>query len=234
MTAAAAVSLGSSALGRLTGSGWLGSDSIDLPGGGLWEVEVPSALPRKVYRTAALGISRETHDAHLGLWQGYAKKTNEIRRLLMEPAALEAPNQIYSQMRALKTDYAFALGGYVNHAVYFDNLGSFDGSPFGTAEVFMNYHHGGFERWKEEMIAVGMASRGWVYWAYDTKEVQTTVFAGDSQSTFPMWNQVLMVAVDVYEHAYFLDFGADRRSYLEANLRALDWSAIDRRIPAVG
>lgn len=231
--------MGASALGRLA--------AIDLGGAGasagelgsldisrLWEVEVPTALPRKVYRTAALGISRETHDAHLGLWQGYARKTNEIRRLLQEPEAVQGPNQIYSPMRALKTDYAFALGGYVNHAVYFDNLGSFDQRPMGTAAVFMDLWHGGFEQWKEEMIAVGMASRGWVYWAYDTKEATTTVFAGDSQSTYPMWNQVLMVALDVYEHAYFLDFGADRRGYLETCLRCLDWTAIDRRIPAVG
>ena len=82
-------------------------------------VTVPEALPEKVYNTQDKGISKATHDAHLGLWKGYANKTNEIRNLLAEVDTDPAKaNQVYSQVRALKVNYAFAYGGYINHKVY--------------------------------------------------------------------------------------------------------------------
>ncbi|HLO98274.1 MAG TPA: hypothetical protein VK171_06740, partial [Fimbriimonas sp.] len=88
-------------------------------------VHVPTEADiAKALKTAPSGISEATHKAHLGLWQGYANKTNEIRKALaeldMDPAKA---NQIYSQVRALKVNYAFAYGGYKNHNVYFDTIG---------------------------------------------------------------------------------------------------------------
>src|SRR5262245_24389771 len=47
-------------------------------------VDVPQAIPEKVYTSEKVGISRKTHDEHLKLWQGYANKTNEIRKALSE------------------------------------------------------------------------------------------------------------------------------------------------------
>src|SRR5207248_7115609 len=74
-------------------------------------------LPEKVYNTAPAGISRKTHDEHYKLYQGYVKKVNEIRGKL---AALGVPdpknaNQTYSDIRELKVEYTFALGGVKNH-----------------------------------------------------------------------------------------------------------------------
>ena len=89
-------------------------------------VRVPEAsdIAKAIAGTAKVGIQAKTHEEHLKLWQGYANKTNEIRKAL---AAMEADpskaNQIYSEMRALKVNYAFAYGGYINHSVYFDTLG---------------------------------------------------------------------------------------------------------------
>src|SRR5580700_6451657 len=85
-------------------------------------VKVPTEADiQKALGTASKGISEATHKAHLGLWQGYANKTNEIRKALAELDTDPAKaNQIYSQTRALKANYGFAYGGYLNHNVYFD------------------------------------------------------------------------------------------------------------------
>src|SRR5512142_2181110 len=88
-------------------------------------VRVPEAgdIAKVVANTPRVGISAKTHEEHLKLWQGYANKTNEIRKALAEVDTDPAKaNQIYSQMRALKVNYAFAFGGYVNHNVYFNTL----------------------------------------------------------------------------------------------------------------
>src|SRR5207244_7806839 len=65
------------------------------------------------------GISRETIEAHLKLYQGYVNKRNEILGKL-EGVDLGSANQVYSELRSLKVDLTFAIGGIKNHEVYFE------------------------------------------------------------------------------------------------------------------
>ena len=55
-----------------------------------------------------------------------------------------------------------------------------------------------------------MAGRGWAWTAYDWDEGRLFNYVGDAQNTFPVWNATPLVALDVYEHAYFLDYQTDR------------------------
>lgn len=195
-------------------------------------VTVPEALPAKVYNTESAGISKATHDAHLTLWKGYANKTNEIRKALAEmeidPAAA---NQIYSQMRALKVNYAFAYGGYINHDVYFNTIGGNGGPATGKVADLIKASYGDLERWEKDWKATGMAGRGWVFLGYDHSEERVHTYIGDAQDTFPAWNHTLLLAMDVYEHAYYLDFQTARMKYIEAYMQVIDWDAVNARLP---
>ena len=133
VSAAAAVGLASSSLGQVGGSirkKKMEPKLVHVPG----DADIAKAL-----KTASHGISEATHKAHLGLWQGYANKTNEIRKALaeleMDPAKA---NQIYSQVRALKVNYAFAYGGYKNHNIYFDTIGGHGGPATGDVATLIN------------------------------------------------------------------------------------------------
>lgn len=195
-------------------------------------VQVPEALPEKVYTTERVGISKATHDAHLTLWKGYANKTNEIRKALAEMQIDPgAANQIYSQMRGLKVNYAFAYGGYINHSVYFNTLGGSGGTATGDVATLINEAYGSFERWTEDWKATGMAGRGWVFLGYDHAEQRVHNYIGDAQDTFPTWNNTLLLAMDVYEHAYYLDFQTARMKYIEAYMQVIDWAAVNARLP---
>lgn len=194
-------------------------------------VEVPQAIPEKVYSSERVGISRKTHDEHLKLWQGYANKTNEIRKALAEmgvPDPTKA-NQIYSQMRALKVDYTFAYEGLINHNIYFDTLGGNGGPATGKIGQLIDEAYGSFENWVADWKATGMAGRGWVYLGYDHSEKRVFNYIGDAQNSFPIWNHTCVLAMDVYEHAYFLDFGVARMKYIEAYLQCIDWNAVNKR-----
>lgn len=195
-------------------------------------VLVPEALPEKVYTTERVGISKATHDAHLTLYKGYANKTNEIRKALasmeIDPAAA---NQIYSQMRALKVNYAFAYGGYINHQTYFETIGGEGGAATGAVADLISEAYGSFDRWAADWKATGMAGRGWVFLGYDHAEQRVHTYIGDAQDTFPTWNHTLLLAMDVYEHAYYLDFQTARMKYIEAYMQAIDWAAVNARIP---
>lgn len=197
-------------------------------------VTVPQAIPEKVYTTERVGISRKTHDEHLKLWQGYANKTNEIRKALAEMEVDPAKaNQIYSQMRALKANYAFAFGGYVNHNVYFDTIGGKGGPATGTVAGLVDATYGSFEKWVAEWKATGISGRGWAFLGYDLTEKRVWNYIGDAQDTFPAWNNVLLLAMDVYEHAYYLDFQTARAKYIDAYLQVIDWDAVNALLPAV-
>src|ERR687886_175042 len=77
------------------------------------------------------GISRATIDAHYKLYQGYVNKRNEILGRLADVDTSSA-NQVYSEIRALKTDLTFAIGGIKNHEIYFAHLGGGGGGPGGA------------------------------------------------------------------------------------------------------
>lgn len=195
-------------------------------------VHVPTEADiQKALKTAPKGISEATHKNHLTLWQGYANKTNEIRKALAEMEVDPAKaNQIYSQMRALKVNYAFALGGYKNHNVYFDTIGGDGGPASGDVATLINDAYGSFEKWATDIKATGIAGRGWAYLGYDRDEQRVFNFIGDSQDTFPQWNVELILALDVYEHAYFLDFQTARAKYIDAWLQCIDWNAVNARL----
>jgi len=197
-------------------------------------VKVPQEIPEKCYSTESVGISRKTHDEHLKLWQGYANKTNEIRKALKEMEIDPAKaNQIYSQIRALKTDYSFAYQGLINHNIYFETIGGKGGEPNGRVAELIRASYGSFENWEKDWKATGMAARGWVFLGYDHDEKTVFNYAGDAQNTFPIWNHTCVLAMDVYEHAYFLDFQVARMKYIEAYLQVIDWDAVNRLGEAV-
>src|SRR5204863_4930643 len=77
------------------------------------------------------GISRASVEAHYKLYQGYVTKRNEILAKLVE-VDLSAANQVYSELRALKVDLSFAIGGIKNHELYFEHLGGGGGEPTGA------------------------------------------------------------------------------------------------------
>jgi Fe-Mn family superoxide dismutase len=172
------------------------------------------------------GISRATIEAHYRLYQGYVAKRNEILGLL-EGVDLGKANQVYSELRSLKLDLTFALGAIKNHEVYFAHLGGEGGDPNGTFGHLVERDFGSADRWCADLRATAMAGRGWAWTAYDWDEARLLNFLGDAQNTFPVWNATPLVAVDVHEHAYFLDYQTDRASYIDAFFANLDWATVN-------
>jgi superoxide dismutase, Fe-Mn family len=172
------------------------------------------------------GISRETIEAHYKLYEGYVNKRNEILGKLAD-VDLSSANQVYSDLRSLKLDLTFAIGGIKNHEVYFEHLGGTGGDPPGLFGGLVKRDFGSAADWKTDLKATGLAGRGWAWTAYDWDEGRLFNYIGDAQNTFPVWNAVPLVALDVYEHAYFVDFGTDRASYIDKFFDNLDYDVVN-------
>jgi Fe-Mn family superoxide dismutase len=171
-------------------------------------------------------ISRASVEAHYKLYQGYVAKRNEILGKLAD-VDLASANQVYSEIRALKVDLSFAIGGIKNHEIYFEHLGGDGGDPSGLVGQLIKRDFGSAEAWRSDLKATGMAGRGWAWTAYDWDEGRLFNYIGDAQDTFPIWNATPLVALDVDEHAYFLDFQTDRGAYIDAFFDNLDWAVVN-------
>jgi Fe-Mn family superoxide dismutase len=172
------------------------------------------------------GISRASVEAHYKLYQGYVNKRNEILKKLADVDHSSA-NQVYSDIRSLKIDLTFAIGGVKNHEIYFEHLGGGGGDPDGTVGSLIERDFGSIEAWRTDLKATGMGARGWAWTAYDWDEQRLFNYIGDAQNTFPIWNATPLVALDVYEHAYFLDYQTDRASYIDAFFNNVDWDVVN-------
>jgi Fe-Mn family superoxide dismutase len=173
------------------------------------------------------GISRAAVEAHYKLYEGYINKRNEILEKLAD-VDLSSANQVYSDVRALKVDLTFAIGGVKNHEIYFEHLGGGGGGPAGAIGALIERDFGSVEAWRSDLKATGMGARGWAWTAYDWDEQRLFNYIGDAQNTYPIWNATPLVALDVYEHAYFLDYQTDRASYIEAFFNNLDWDVVNQ------
>jgi Fe-Mn family superoxide dismutase len=171
------------------------------------------------------GISARTQEEHYELYKGYVGKVNEIQKKL-DGVDRTTANQIFSDLRSLRVDYSFAIGGMKNHEIFFGHLGGKGGSPGGRLKELIERDYPSYDAWLADFKASGLAARGWVWLAYDHDLSILTTVVGDAQNTFPVWNATPILAMDVYEHAYWIDYGRARAKYIDAFFNNLDWSVV--------
>jgi Fe-Mn family superoxide dismutase len=175
------------------------------------------------------GISARTMEEHYELYKGYVGKVNEIQGRL-DNVDRAAANQIYSDYRALRVDLSFAIGGVKNHEIYFGHLGGKGGQPSGKLLELIHRDFPSYDTWLQDFKACGLAARGWVWLAYDHDWNVLTNVVGDAQNTFPIWNATPVLALDTYEHAYWIDYGRARAKYIEAFFNNLDWTVVAQNL----
>lgn len=181
------------------------------------------------------GISKKTMEEHYKLYQGYVNKANEILdRLASGGVDLSKANPTYSEVRELKVELSRALGGVKNHELYFEHLGGKGGRPSGKLLGVIEKAYGSFDTWQADLKATGIAARGWATLAYDWDTGSVFNFIGDEQNTYPIWNCTPLVALDCFEHAYYLDYGTGKAAYIDAFFKNLDWDVVTKRADQFG
>jgi Fe-Mn family superoxide dismutase len=163
---------------------------------------------------------------HENNYTGAVKRLNAIQRQLGQLPKDAPPYQTGS----LKREELVATNSMLLHETYFGNLGG-DGKPDGTAVEMIKAHYGTLDRWEQEFRQTGLAlggGSGWVVLAFDPHEkAPHTQWLGDH--THSLAGGVPLLVMDMYEHAYALDYGADARAYVDAFFQNLQWDEVNRR-----
>lgn len=183
------------------------------------------------------GISPKTLEIHHDkLYVGYVNKMKEVAQKLKDMNAsglgLDAANQSYSDLRALRDGETFATNGVYLHEHYFNVLGG-DGKAKGSLADALAEKYGSLEKFVSFFSATGMAVRGWVVLAWDAHVQRLKIYGTDAHNQGGVWGCMPLIVLDVYEHAYFIDYGADRKAYIQAFWKNLDWKAATARYEAV-
>jgi Fe-Mn family superoxide dismutase len=174
------------------------------------------------------GISEKALAIHHDkLYAGYVAKADEVSTKLSELAksGVAAGNATYSELRALKDAETFAVNGVYLHEWYFDGLGG-DGeaskAPGLSAALAEKW--GTLENGLKYFSECAMAARGWSVLAWDTKAGKLKHYNADAHNQGGVWGCLPVIVLDVYEHAYFIDFGSDKKAYIEAFWKNFDWA----------
>ena len=186
------------------------------------------------------GISAQVvewqHDKHHA---GYVKSLNDIEKHLAAMQTIEAKAN-YSPFSELKRRETFNASGMYLHDIYWLNLTPGGSQLAATTELYQRLvlDFGSLDRWREDFIGTAQtANTGWAILCLAPYDLKLHNFACSFHDLGGVWGALPLIALDVWEHAYYFDYGPDRGSYIESFLRLLNWPQINdnfRRLAPTG
>ncbi|XPP25869.1 MAG: superoxide dismutase [Leucobacter sp.] len=191
-------------------------------------------LPDLPYDYAALEphisgkIMQLHHDKH---HQAYVTGANTALEQLAE--ARESGN--LANVNKLEKDLAFNVGGHVNHTIFWNNLSPEGGErPEGELAAAIDEYFGDFEKFQAHFTAtaMGVQGSGWAVLAWDALGQRANVVQlFDQQGNLPA-GTVPLLMLDVWEHAYYLDYLNVRADYVKAFWNIANWADVAGRLEA--
>lgn len=176
------------------------------------------------------GLSDNMLKQHFALYHGYIEGLNTINAEL-EGCEKKSGGAIYSQYRALDIARPFANNGVILHELYFSNLSCKTTCLSKTLTCYINRDFGSYKNYIADIKEAAKSTRsGWVITAYNKRDCKIHNYIIDLHDEHvPIEIEPLMV-LDMWEHAYTLDYGIDKKAYVEAFLKNLDWSVVSKRL----
>ena len=166
---------------------------------------------------------------HENNYAGAVKNLNKVEEAIA--GAKDAPSFSIAGLRERELTFA---NSKVLHELYFGNLGG-DGKASGSVEKAIASTFGGFGNWEAQFRAVGMAlggGSGWVVldWSFALNQLRIAWSGGHTQSLVA---GMPLLVMDMYEHAYQMDYGASATKYIDAFFQNVQWDEVNRRYERV-
>jgi len=158
---------------------------------------------------------------------GALRRLNAITEQLEALDFASTPGHV---LNGLKREELVALNSTLLHELYFASLGG-DGQPTRATSQALADSFGSLDRWRAEFKAMGYAlggGSGWVLLTYVPRDGRL-INQYASEHSQAVASGVPILALDMYEHAYHMDFGANARAYVDTFMRNIDWPALELR-----
>lgn len=175
------------------------------------------------------GISSKQLDEHYKLYVGYINNLNRIWNTQYNSKDFTNSNPTYSKMRSLKLGETYALNGVKLHNLYFKNMTNNNNIPYGAVLNAIINQFSSYDNFISYFIDVGLSMRGWVILSIDSIDNKLHIIGSDLHDTGSVWLSHPILVLDVYEHAYFMDFGTDREKYIKTFIQNINWNILNIR-----
>jgi superoxide dismutase, Fe-Mn family len=160
---------------------------------------------------------------------GAVRRLNAIQGDL---AALDPASAPGFRLNGLKREELIATNSMLLHEVYFECLGEGGGGdPDGALAEAIVRDFGSLAKWRAEFVAMGKAlggGSGWVILAHSPRDKRLYIHWAADHTMAPA-GSVPLLALDMYEHAYHMDYGADAGGYVDAFMQSINWTNAENR-----
>jgi Fe-Mn family superoxide dismutase len=176
------------------------------------------------------GFSEILLKNHFTLYQGYVTNTNKVLDTLDQMN--KDGKTALPEFAELKRRLGWEFNGMRLHEYYFENLGGKGGiNKDSKAAKAIAAYFGSIEAWEKDFRATGaMRGIGWAVLYQDTGSNRLINFwINEHDTAHPAGCNPLLI-MDVFEHAFMLDYGLKRADYIEAFFKNINWSAVDARV----
>lgn len=175
------------------------------------------------------GFSDQLLKNHFTLYQGYVKNTNDCAVALATAEKggwMGTPG--YAEM---KRRFGWEFDGMRLHEYYFGNMSKEPSKPSSTFQERVAKDFGSYESWEKDFRAVGaMRGIGWAVLYFDKEADRLFNVWINEHDTGHFAGCTPVLIMDVFEHAFMLDYGTKRADYIEAFMKAIDWSVVEGRL----
>ena len=176
------------------------------------------------------GFSETLLKNHFALYQGYVTNTNKVWDALQ--AMLKEGKTATPEYAELKRRFGWEFNGMRLHELYFDNLGG-KGiiNKSGNLAKLLPGAYGSVEAWEKDFRATGaMRGIGWVVlYQDDTNGWLFNQWISEHDGGHPAGCRPILI-MDVFEHAYMLDYGLKKADYIEAFFKNINWDVVEARV----
>lgn len=176
------------------------------------------------------GLSDALLTNHFTLYAGYVTNTNKLsERLAALAAAGETTTPEYAE---LKRRYGWEWNGMRLHELYFENLTkeAVSLAPDTALAQQIDQDFGSLAAWEQDFRATGsMRGIGWVILTFDKESGRLFNTWINEHDLGHLAGTTPLLVMDVFEHAFVLDYGTKKADYIETFFRSLDWKAVEAR-----
>jgi Fe-Mn family superoxide dismutase len=192
----------------------------------------PKPRPLPFDATKIPGLSEKILTSHHD--NNYVGAVNRIGAIQGELAKLDMATAPGFMLNGLKREELLAINSMILHEIYFGSLGKGGSKPDTTLAKRIDADFGSMDKWRAEFVAMGKAlggGSGWVLLTYSPRSGRLlNQWANDH--TMAIADGHVLLALDMYEHAYHMDYGAKAAAYVDAYMGALDWANADKAFAA--
>jgi superoxide dismutase, Fe-Mn family len=175
------------------------------------------------------GFSARLIESHYE--NNYGGALRRLNAITAQLEALDPANTPGHVLNGLKRDQLIALNSTLLHEIYFASLGGDGNQPTAALVTALARDFGSVERWRAEFVAMANGlggGSGWVLLTYVPRDGRLiNQHASDHGQAIA--GGVPILALDMYEHSYHIDFGANAKAYVDTFMRNIDWQAVEAR-----